>query len=317
MADFLFALDAMLPTVCILLCGCGLRRCGILTEAFLRQGDRLCFLVLFPLLVFWNLYDGRAYLEQGGQVGMAIGFAYGVIALSLLVGTVVLPRFVRDRRRLPVIAQAFYRGNFMLYGLPFSELLGGQASLVVATTMSAATLPVLNMAAIFQFATFTGGGGQPWRRVAVRTLQNPIIWGVLLGILFQRMDWVLPAAMETAVSDLAGIATPLAFLFLGGQFHGLPELRTARTLLPLLAVKLLLLPLLGLSVCIFALHMGRTELIPAFIFLAAPTAITTYQLAVQYEADARLAADVTVYSLLFSVCSLFLWIYLLRVGGWI
>lgn len=317
MEHFLFAVRAVLPTACILLCGYGLKQRGVLSAAFLQQGDRLCFSFLFPILVFWNLYHGREYAISHEQYGKVILFAYGMIFFSVTTGMLFVPRLVKERGRIPVVIQSLYRGNFMLYGLPFSEMLGGEECLVMATAMTAATLPILNAAAIFQFAYYTGESKQSWSAVFGKILRNPIIWGVLLGLMFQKVDWYLPAPVETTLSDLAKMATPLAFLILGGRFQFRSVEANRKILSWILFFKLLLMPMLYLPFCALGLGMGKTELIPVFIFISAPTAITTYQLAGQFNADMELAGDVVVYSLLFSTVTMFILIFFLKNFGWI
>lgn len=317
MEHFLFAVEAVFPTACILFCGYGLKSCGVFGEDFFKQGDRLCFSFLFPILVFCNLYHGRKYAFGFGQYGKVVLFAYGVIFLSAGAGMLLAPRVVKERKQIPVVIQSIYRGNFMLYGLPFSEMLGGKACLVMATTMTAATLPVLNAAAIFQFSYYAGEKKQSWRAIFGKILQNPNIWGVLIGLLFQRADWYLPAMVESTLSDLSKMATPLAFLILGGRLRFRSGSFGKRLFCWIIFGKLCLMPMLFLPICAFVLQMERTELIPTFIFLSAPTAITTYQLAGQYEADRQLAGDVVVYSLLFSIFTMFIMIFLLKKQGWI
>ena len=317
MEHFLFAVQAVFPTACILFCGYGLRRRGVFSEEFLKQGDRLCFSFLFPILVFWNLYQGREYIISYERYGKVILFAYGMIFFSALAGMALVPKVIPERGRVPVVIQSACRGNFMLYGLPFSELLGGKECLVMATAMTAATLPILNAMAIFQFSYYTGRGKQRWGVVLGRIFRNPIIWGVLLGLLFQRVGIYLPASVETVLSDLAKKATPLAFLILGGRFHFRSAGRNRRMLGGILFCKLLLLPMVFLPFCVFILKMDRVELVLAFIFTAAPSAITTYQLAGQYDADGELAGDVVVYSLLFSILTIFVLIFLLKNLGWV
>jgi len=57
------------------------------------------------------------------------------------------------------------------------------------------------------------------------------------------------------------------------------------------------------------------SLVLIFIFAVVPTAISNYQMELQYDADAEPAGDFLVYSMLFSVATMF--IYILRAGGWI
>lgn len=316
MENLIFAFHAVAPSFSIVLLGMVLKKTGILTDAFILQGNRLCFQILFPILVFFNLYDAAAidftYLK-------AIVFCVGVVLVSVTVMLLVVPRFVPDRRRTGVMIQCMYRANFMLYGLPFSQSLGGTASITLATSIMAATLPLLNTLGVFVYSAFSDAsalGGKPdVRQALMNALKNPIIWGVILGLLFYLLRMPIPDFLHTAGGDVAKTATPLAFLFLGGQF----QLRSAghnfRALAAGLTVKLILMPILFLwaAVCLFDIR--GTDLIPVFIFLAAPTAITNYQMAIQYHADYELAGDFLVYSMAFSAFTLFLFIYFLRGMG--
>lgn len=63
------------------------------------------------------------------------------------------------------------------------------------------------------------------------------------------------------------------------------------------------------------LHFTGNTLVPVFIFLAAPTAITNYQMAVQFDADYELASDFLIYSMIFSAFTMFVFIFLLKTWG--
>lgn len=316
MEHFLFAMQAVFPTACFLFLGRICKKAGVFTEEFLNQGNKLCFSLLFPILVFCNLYQGR-----GDDIGFkgyrsVIIFAYGMIFVSSGISMLLVPRVIKEKKRIPVFIQSIYRGNFMLYGLPFSEVLGGQECLMIATTMTAATLPILNVIAILQFSYYSGEVCC-WKGIIRRIIGNPILWGVLLGLLFQKVNWHIPYILEISLSDLAQIATPLAFLILGGSFQFDLNGRFHKDLLSILFLKLLILPMVFLPFCLFIMKMEKMELIPVFIFLAAPTAVTTYQLAVQYDADTKLAGDAVIYSLLFSMVTIFILIVLLKTFGFI
>ena len=315
MENLLFAFNAVAPSFSIVILGNFLKHRGVLTEEFVAKGNALCFQVLFPLLVFFNLYDAKridfTYIKT-------ILFCIAFIFISVAVLTLLIPRFVKDKRQISVIIQCMYRGNFMLYGLPFSQSLGGAQSVAMATSIMAATLPILNTMGLFVYSAFADEGEKPSAKKAfVSALKNPIIWGVLFGLSFYLLKIPMPAFLHTAGNDVAKIATPLAFLFLGGQF----ELRSARKNLKVLLVglvtKLIIMPTIFLIPAIYGLGLRGTDLIPVFIFLSAPTAITNYQMAIQFNADHELAGDYLIYSMVFSAFTLFFFIYMLRGMGFI
>ena len=71
-------------------------------------------------------------------------------------------------------------------------------------------------------------------------------------------------------------------------------------------------PLLALPVAIWGFGLRGTELIPVFLFTAAPSAITTYQLAGEYGADDLLAGSIVTISTLFSSVTLCLFVAVLK-----
>ncbi len=315
MENLLFACNAVLPTFLLVLVGAGLRQGGIFDDALMRQGNRLCFQVLFPILVFLNIYTVEtvdfSYLKL-------ILIAVGIIVISLAILLPVVPKLVPDCRRRAVLIQSVSRGNYMLYGLPFSKMLGGANSVAMATSIMAVTLPLFNIIGVFVYSGFSGEG----RRVsfwdtAVQALKNQILWGVVLGLLFRTVSVPLPTFLLTAAEDMASIATPLAFLLLGGQFHLSSARKNRKALFFGVGAKLVLLPAVVLPVAVFLLGLRGEELVPIFIFAAAPTAITNYQMAIQFHADEELAGDFLIYSMPASVFTMFVFIYGLRSLGWI
>lgn len=301
----IFALQAILPFVFMLLCGYFLRQRGILTEVFRQQGNALCFRFLFPVLVFQNIYTGE--IPQTG-IWRPIWFVVGVAISSLLIFWFVVPRIEKDQRKIPVIIQSLYRGNFMIYGIPFSLRLGGEEAALIATAMTAVTLPLLNVAAIVTYARYVAGKKVQWRYVIEQILKNPIIWGVLLGLLFFGLQIPIWEPVESTLSDLAKIATPLSFLLLGSWFSGKIPASNRSTMLYMILIKQWIMPALYLMLAIKIFHFTSIELVPILIFLTAPGAITTYQLAIQFQADDALAGAFVVYSMIVSMFSIFFFV---------
>ncbi|WP_304508321.1 AEC family transporter [Anaerotignum sp.] len=314
MENLIFAFNAVAPAFSIVFLGFLLKRGGILTEEFVARGNALCFNVLFPVLVFFNLYDAASIDFTYVKI---ILFCIGVILISVGILTIVIPRFVKERRKVGVMIQCMYRGNFMLYGLPFSKSLGGAQSLTLATSIMAATLPILNTLAVFVYAAFADVGGEKpsAKKAFLNALKNPIIWGVILGLIFYIFKLPFPTFLHTAGNDVAKTATPLAFLFLGGQFEFRSAKRNMKELLVGLITKLVIVPSVFLWAAVYLLHLRGVDLIPVFIFVSAPTAITNYQMAIQFDADYELAGDFLIYSMIFSAFTLFFFIYILRNVG--
>lgn len=305
MEEMVFALEAVLPFVFMLACGYFLKQKGILTESFRQQGDALCFRFLFPVLVFQNIYT--AQMPQTG-IWRPVWFAIGVMVTSLVIFCFAVPRLEKDRRKIPVIIQSLYRGNFMIYGIPFSLRLGGEEAALIATAMTAVTLPLLNIGAIAIYARYTEDEKVQWKNTMVEILKNPIIWGVLLGVIFFQLQISIWEPVESCLADIAKIATPFSFLLLGSRLSGDMKGADSRMLFYMVLIKQWIMPAVYLFCAMVFFRFSTVELVPTLIFLTAPGAITTYQLAIQYRADDILAGVFVLYSMVVSVVSIFFFV---------
>ena len=305
-----YDLQAVLPVALLLLLGCLMRKRGLVSEHFAAEGDHLCMRLLFPVLLFRSISQGELALDSCLR---SIAFAYGIIAVSLLAGILLIPRLVRDRNQIAVVIQSLYRGNFTLYGIPFSQLLGGSGAAAAASAIAAATLPVLNIAAVVMYAWYAGRERRNWVQLLKGILKNPILWGVFLGLAFRPFHAALPGPLESLTASLAAMASPLAFLTLGTKLYGGRVPAEQRKLTGAVVLyKLLIMPVLVLPVAIWGFGLRGPELIPVFLFAAAPSAITTYQLAGEYGVDDLLASSIVTISTLFSSVTLCVFVAVLK-----
>ena len=144
-------------------------------------------------------------------------------------------------------------------------------------------------------------------------LKNPILWGVFLGLAFRPFHMALPGPLESLTASLAAMASPLAFLTLGAKLYSGKRPAGQKNLTAVVvAWKLLAMPLLGMPIAIWGFGFRGTELIPVFLFTAAPSAITTYQLAGEYGADDLLAGSIVTTSTLVSSVTLCVFVALLK-----
>ena len=163
------------------------------------------------------------------------------------------------------------------------------------------------------YAWYAGREQRSWTQLLKGILKNPVLWGVFLGLAFRPFHMALPGPLESLTASLAAMASPLAFLTLGVKLYGGRVPAGQRRLTGAVVLfKLLIMPLLALPVAIWGFGLRGTELIPVFLFTAAPSAITTYQLAGEYGADDLLAGSIVTISTLFSSVTLCLFVAVLK-----
>ena len=130
---FLYAGRAIMPLLLMMALGCGLRRAGRWSDDFYRQLNGFCFHVLLPVQLFLNVY---AIEDMSVLNWRLLGFIVVCIVGAAGLGVAVAPLFARDRGQRAVIAQATFRANQVIMGIPLASALGGQEALIFASLVT-------------------------------------------------------------------------------------------------------------------------------------------------------------------------------------
>ena len=329
------AFNASLPIILLILLGYGLRQRGFLTEAFLKNGNRLTFRVLLPVTLFINVYN----IESFGSINWPVViYSVGMVCLIFLLGTVTLVRATREPRRKGVLLQSFFRSNFAIIGLPLAAALGGEEASAVTSVISAFTIPVFNILAVVALTVYTDDRGDKKHSVGsmIRSIcSNYMILGTLLGLLalalrsvqiscFGQVVFSLRRQLPflySALTQLKSVTTPFALLVLGGQFsfsalRGMAKEITVGTL-----GRVVIAPLIGIGTAVLLsrytnwVRFGADEF-PALVALfGSPTAVSSAIMAGEMGNDEQLATQLVVWTSLFSVVTVFATVCLLLAAG--
>ena len=148
---FLYAGRAIMPLLLMMALGCGLRRAGRWSDDFYRQLNGFCFHVLLPVQLFLNVY---AIEDLSVLNWRLLGFIVACIVGAAGLGVAVAPLFARDRGQRAVIAQATFRANQVIMGIPLASALGGEEALIFASLVTSVCVPVFNVLAVLVLACF-------------------------------------------------------------------------------------------------------------------------------------------------------------------
>ena len=172
--------------------GCGLRRAGRWSDDFYRQLNGFCFHVLLPVQLFLNVY---AIEDLSVLNWRLLGFIVACIMGAAGLGVAVAPLFARDRGQRAVIAQATFRANQVIMGIPLASALGGEEALIFASLVTSVCVPVFNVLAVLVLTAYSEEKNLSWRDEVRRIFQNPLILGALAGFaaVLLRQLAVLPA----------------------------------------------------------------------------------------------------------------------------
>lgn len=337
---FIFAVNAVMPIIVIIVLGYFLKQKGLFSREFLKAANKTVFRVLLPVLLFTNLTQMESFSEIPFD---AVLYVFLAIALLFIIGLFMASR-TTDPRQKGVLLQCVFRSNFALIGVPLAQLIAGERGVQAAAILSAFTIPLFNILAVVALSIYNGPqsadrdaqtaqrtpAGVKIRKILRDVIHNPLILGVLAGVLavaLKPLTALLPQGLtgflgkfhfvQTSLDYLAKASTPIALLVLGGQFefsrvHGLK-----RQIGLGVTGRLLFAPLLGIGGAVL-LQFGGILTFDNGIFaaltalFATPVAVASAIMAEEMGGDGQLAGQLVVWTTLFSSVVIFLTIVLLR-----
>ena len=117
MENFLLALNVVLPIFFIMTLGFLLKKVKMVDEHSLNIMNKLVFRVFMSTLLFLNVYNIGDLSALSMDNLKLLGYAFIIIFVVLFIAWLIYMPKVKDKRKLSVLIQGVYRGNFVLFGL--------------------------------------------------------------------------------------------------------------------------------------------------------------------------------------------------------
>ena len=321
--SLLFAFNALAPLLALAALGYFLRRRGIFDEVFIGYLNRYIFLVALPVLIFQTLsrINDVSMINWG-----VVWYATVMINVIAILGYLILLIIPEKRRIKPVLMQSFYRGNFIIIGIPLAIRLGGIEALSMIVVLNAVLYPLTNLYSIITF--------QLWRSDEIEstgftrdlinsTIKNPLIISFLLGVIvfFFQTEWLWVttnlAFIPDTMSLIAVTATPMAMIAIGGQFK-LEQAKELRSSI-LIGVfgRLIVTPLLVFSVALLLNDWIGFEdnWAPMFAIFATPVAVASVAITKGLNGDDEFASQLVIWTTALAVFTIFIFVVIFRTFG--
>ncbi|MBR4669764.1 MAG: AEC family transporter [Butyrivibrio sp.] len=307
MDSFYVAVNAVLPFLIYILIGFIARRAGVTKESFLRELNSVVFKVFFPFIMFGNLYAADfGMLRNAGYVLFAVVATLIVIAVSFA----VVPLFEKNDSRKGVLIQAIYRSNSVLFAIPLTQRVFGDAGAAKASILVAFVVPLYNITAVAVLEYFRGGKVS-YRKLFVNILKNPLIIGAIAGVIFNLLPVTMPGCFQVPIKELSSLATPMALFVLGGTIHASDIKKNAAPLATCILLKLVIIPIFIVSIASM-MRYDPIEMFVIFSVFATPVAASSFPMAQSMGGDADLAGEFVALSTGISIFTIFAWIMVLR-----
>lgn len=310
MENLILSFNVVLPLFLNIALGYALRCMHMMDEFTQKNLNKLVFKVFLPIYVFNNIYTTNiAVAFQPGLVALTMG---GVLAIFAFLMAFV-PKVETDNAKRGVMIQAIFRSNFVLFGLPVAVSLCGENNVGPTSLLVGFVVPVFNVLAVVCLEAFRGS--KPDVKKMLRGIAtNPLIIASVLGIAMNLAGLPLPTGVHKSITDLGRIATPLALVALGAGFQFRRIRGYTRQLLICISGKLVLCPLLMLTLAAM-LGFRNEMLVPVLALFGSPVATSSYTMAELMGGDGTLAGSLVVLTTAFSIFTMFLFIFGLKQLG--
>ncbi len=288
------------------------RKLGLLNDGLVKGVNQLIFKLFLPINLFMSVLGTPADTKIEGKEFLFVFF--GLIVLFLLF-MVLVPRIEKDRAKVGVMIQGMGRANYAFFGIPLVKMLFPEQDTSLAALLVTVTVPVYNVMSVIALSAFNGGQVN-MKKILLNIIKNPLIIASLLGYACWMLKLELPSFLNTTLSDMAKVATPLALFTLGGAITLQSAFRHKKQLLISVAGKLIFSPIVFLSLAVL-LGIRNVGLACVLISFGAPTAVSSYPMAQQMGGDGELAAEIVAMTSVCSILTTFLFVFLLKTMAFI
>lgn len=276
----------------------------VFSTADIKSLSRYVFLVAIPVLLF----DTMATVSLPAQIDWAFMLSYYLVILFLFSLSLFLGRrlFGYGPRRMGAFAFGATYSNTILVGLPIIDsAFGAEGVLPLFMIVSIHSAVIFFLGILVAEQSDTGRGvlaastGRTLRAVAT----NPIIFGLVFGLLANLFSVALPTPLATAVTLIRGSALPAALFVLGASLNqfqlGGHWLESGLMVL----LKLVVQPLLVWLLAFYVFDVDPLWARVAVLVGAMPVGINAYIFAAQYEANLPQVATAILVSTTLSIAT--------------
>ncbi|MGI6325717.1 MAG: AEC family transporter [Saccharofermentanales bacterium] len=307
MENIIFSFQTVFPLLAYMLVGLLVKRTKIANEHALSQMNNIVFKILLPMSIFRNIVTADM---SGVNMGPVLIYAVVAVFIIFLLAWAVFARWETDPKKKSVMIQNAFRSNFVLFGLPLTQMILGGKGSGVTEILIAVVVPFFNVLAVF-ILQYYNESKMNFKSLIIGMLTNPLIVSSLIALLYKFTLKSIPVFLETTVNGLASAATPLALIVLGSRFEFKESVRYKKYLVAGVLSRLIIVPVIFLGGAILLGFRGET-LIAYIAVSASPVAVASYAMSQGANADYKLAGQLLVYNSVFCSVSLFFIIYLLR-----
>lgn len=307
--NLVYCLNGTVPIFLMMLLGVFFRKIGYFSQAFADKLNSYVFKVGLPVMMFKDLTGADFF--QVWDTSFVLFCFFATLASILL--TALLSRFLRERPLRGEFVQVGYRSSVALLGAAFLENLYGSAG--AASLIIIGAVPLYNAAAVTVLSLTSpsrnGLAKGSLKKVAKGVVTNPIILGIVAGLVWTLLRIPQPTILTKTVNSISATGTPLGLMALGASFNWEKAMGRIRPALSATALKLVVFVVLFLPIAV-AMGFRDDKLVAALTMLGSPTTVSCFVMARSMDHDGTLTSSTVMLTTALSAFTLTFWLYVLK-----
>lgn len=309
MENLIFSLNATVPVFAMIILGMLFKKIGIIDDVFASRMNKFVFLIPLPVLLFKDLatLDFNTIWDT-----KFVLFCFFITILSILIVT-LLSFLLKNKQNQGEFIQASYRSSAALLGIALIQNVYGKATM--APLMIIGSVPLYNIMAVVVLSFFSperkGLSKEVWLKTIKGILTNPILIGIVVGILWSLLHLPMPTMLDKTVTSIGNVATPLGLMAMGATFNYKEALGDLKPALCASFIKLFGFCAMFLPLAIYLGFQGE-QLIAILVMLGSATTVSCFVMAKNMGHTGILTSTVVMLTTIFSGFSITMWLYILK-----
>ena len=331
MDTLLFAINAVLPIILLMVFGYILKYINFIDDNFLKVANKFVYRIALPSMLFYNIYK----IESFGDIQWNhVVFASAAIIFLFILGMIIVKIWIPEEKQKGVIVQVIFRANFAIIGIPLAQSIGGDQAVVNLSMISAVVIPLMNILSVLALTMYIKEDkSDQVKKTLIKIIKNPLIVSIFLGMVVLGLRSFVPIDSEgelvfsldnqlrfiyLPIKWLGETTSPIALIVLGGGFQFYVIKHLSKQIFIGTFIRSFITPFM---ILLAAILIDRNSsffnfdylVYPAFISLfASPTAITGAVMAKEMNNDSDLASQCVVWTTVLSIFSIFLTVLILK-----
>lgn len=312
MENLIFSLNATVPVFAMIILGMLFKKIGVIDDVFASRMNKFVFLIPLPVLLFKDLatLDFNTIWDT-----KFVLFCFFITILCILIVT-LLSFLLKNKQNQGEFIQASYRSSAALLGIALIQNVYGKATM--APLMIIGSVPLYNIMAVVVLSFFSperkGLSKEVWLKTIKGILTNPILIGIVVGILWSLLHLPMPTMLDKTVTSIGNVATPLGLMAMGATFNYKEALGDLKPALCASFIKLFGFCAMFLPLAIYLGFQGE-QLIAILVMLGSATTVSCFVMAKNMGHTGILTSTVVMLTTIFSGFSITMWLYILKGMG--